>query len=284
MFPTGYQANLGVLAALAGRDDLIVSDALNHASLIDGCRLSRAQVAVYPHGDARRPRSSWPPAGGFRRRLLVTESLFSMDGDVAPLAALAEAAARPTPSLVVDEAHALGACGPGGRGLCAAARRRPRRPIGTLGKAFGAAGGFVGRRRRPARILVNRARTFIFTTALPPPVAAAGRRRARHRRRPRRAPAARALDRQPPGSLTAGLMSAGLIPAAPAGPIFPVVLGSEARALTVAAPCAPAAFRPRHPPPDVPDRHRPPAHHRLGGPHPRRRRGAWSTALVETLR
>src|SRR5262249_13929091 len=121
LFPTGYQTNLGVLGALATRDDLVVSDALNHASLIDGCRLSRARVAVYPHlevGEARRLLLEGPAA---RRRLLVTESLFSMDGDAAPLGALAEVAAETDAILVVDEAHAIGVLGPGGRGLCAAA-------------------------------------------------------------------------------------------------------------------------------------------------------------------
>lgn len=172
VFPSGYQANIGVLTALAGPGDLIVSDSLNHASLIDGCRLSRARVAVYPHLDlaAADALLDDPTA---RRRLIVTESLFSMDGDAAPLADLAELADRRAAILVVDEAHALGVRGPSGRGLCADAGIAPDVMVGTLGKAFGASGGFVSGSGPLRDVLLNRARTFIFTTGLPPPVAAA---------------------------------------------------------------------------------------------------------------
>jgi 8-amino-7-oxononanoate synthase len=173
LFPTGYQANLGALTALAGREDLIVSDAANHASIIDGCRLSRAEIAIYPHRDAAAARTILASAGRHRRRLLVTESLFSMDGDVAPLGNLAEVARQYDAVLVVDEAHALGALGPGGRGLAAAAGLTPDVLIGTLGKAFGSHGGFVAGSADLRALLVNRARTFIFTTAAPAPVAAA---------------------------------------------------------------------------------------------------------------
>ena len=174
LFPTGYQTNVGVVTALAGPADLIVSDALNHASLIDGCRLSRARTAVYPHGDARAARRLLRAGRrGFRRRILVTESLFSMDGDLAPLAALAEAAADTDAILIVDEAHALGVLGPGGRGLSASLGVVPDVLVGTLGKAFGAAGGFAAGPPSLREVLVNRARTFIYTTALPPPIAAA---------------------------------------------------------------------------------------------------------------
>jgi 8-amino-7-oxononanoate synthase len=253
VFPTGYQTNLGVLTALAGRDDLIVSDALNHASVIDGCRLSRAQVQVYPHGDAETAARLLSAGGPFRRRLLVTESLFSMDGDVAPLAALAEAAAATNSVLVVDEAHAFGALGPGGRGLCAAAGITPEVLIGTLGKAVGAAGGFVAGSRPLRDLLVNRARTFIFTTAMPPPVAAA-------------ATAALALIAGPEGdrrralladrqrSLGEALARLALVAGPPAGPILPVVLGSEARTLSAAADLRVLGFFvPAIRPPTVPD-------------------------------
>ena len=163
VFPSGYQTNVGVLTALAGRDDLIVSDALNHASLVDGCRLSRARVAIYPHADARAARRLLAAGTQFRRRILVTESLFSMDGDSAELGALTDAAAATDSILVVDEAHAFGVLGPGGRGLCAAARVVPDVLIGTLGKAAGTAGGFVAGAEALRELLVNRARTFIFT-------------------------------------------------------------------------------------------------------------------------
>ena len=233
-FPTGYQTNLGVLTALAGRDDLIVSDALNHASLIDGCRLSRARVEVYPHGDADAAARLLAGGGRHRRRLLVTESLFSMDGDAAPLAALAQAAAATGSVLVVDEAHAFGALGPGGRGLCAAAGVVPDVLIGTLGKAAGAAGGFVAGPRALRDLLVNRARTFIFTTAMPPPVAAAAAAAVAllggpegERRRARLDDRRRAL-----GEVLAARQ---LVPGPPVGPILPLVLGSEARALAASA-------------------------------------------------
>jgi 8-amino-7-oxononanoate synthase len=233
LFPTGYQANLGVLTALAGPNDLIVSDALNHASLIDGCRLSRARVAVFPHGDAGAARRLLTDGAPVRRRLLVTESLFSMDGDAAPLADLAAVADETGAVLVVDEAHALGVLGPGGRGLCAEAGIVPPVLIGTLGKAFGSAGGFAAGDPLVRDILLNRARTFIFTTAAPPPVAAA-------------AEAALSLIRGPEGDrrrdaltrhrldLASRLAALGFLTVPPPGPIFPVVLGTEARALAAA--------------------------------------------------
>jgi 8-amino-7-oxononanoate synthase len=250
LFPTGYQANLGTLAALAGPEDLVASDAANHASLIDGCRLSRANVAVYPHADAAGARAAVTRAGTFRRRFLVTESLFSMDGDAAPLAALAELAAATDAILVVDEAHALGALGPGGRGLCAAAGIAPDVLIGTLGKAFGAAGGFVTGATALRSLLVNRARTFVFTTALPPPVAAA-------------ATAAVALVSGPEGQvrrrrLEANLAQlhdalAGRLPRTP-GPIVPFVVGSDAAALAASAQLRERGlFVPAIRPPTVPE-------------------------------
>jgi len=234
VFPTGYQTNIGVVTALAGRDDLIVSDALNHASLVDGCRLSRARVAIYRHGDARAARRLLAAGSRYRRRLLVTESLFSMDGDAAPLAALAEAAAATDSILVVDEAHAFGVVGPGGRGLCAAAGIVPDVLIGTLGKAVGSAGGFASGPNALRDLLVNRARTFIFTTALPPPAAAAAEAGLRLIAGPE-GEQRRAVLAERRRSLGEALVARGAIPAIPPGPILPVLLGAESRALGVAA-------------------------------------------------
>jgi len=252
VFPSGYQTNLGVLTALAGRDDLIVSDALNHASLVDGCRLSRARVEIYPHADAADARRLLETGGPFRRRLLVTESLFSMDGDAAPLAALAEAAAATDSILVVDEAHAFGVLGPGGRGLCAAAGIAPDVLIGTLGKAIGAAGGFAAGPPALREVLVNRARTFVFTTAMPPPVAAAATAAVELVAGPE-GDRRRALLAERIRSLAGALVGAHLIAAAPPGPIVPIVLGSEERALAAAdALRARGIFVPAIRPPTVP--------------------------------
>ncbi len=242
VFPSGYQANLGVVTALAGPDDLIVSDALNHASLIDGCRLSRAQIAVYPHGNASAAAAALASAPGARRRLLVTESLFSMDGDAAPIVDLASVAHDTDAILVVDEAHAIGVHGPAGRGLCAAAGVVPDVLVGTLGKSLAAGGGFVAGSSVLREYLVNRARTFIFTTALPAPVAAAAARALEvaagpegDQRRTRLADLGRLLA----GRLAA-LGSWPLRPptpnlAAAIGPIFPFLLGENERALRVSA-------------------------------------------------
>ncbi|HEX5270020.1 MAG TPA: 8-amino-7-oxononanoate synthase [Gemmataceae bacterium] len=257
VFPSGYQTNLGVLAALAGPEDVIVSDALNHASLIDGCRLSRARIAIYPHADARTAAQLLAEARGARRRLLVTESIFSMDGDAAPLADLAEVADRNDAILIVDEAHAFGVLGPRGRGLAAAAGVQPDVLIGTLGKAVGAAGGFAAGSLPLRELLVNRARTFIFTTALPPPVAAAATAAVRlidgpegDRRR------ARLSERRAWLTARLGALRPITLPGfvdCPGSPILPFVLGTEARALAVSAALAErGVFVPAIRPPTVP--------------------------------
>jgi len=173
VFPSGYQTNIGVLTALAGPDDLIVSDAANHASIIDGCRLSRARILIYAHADAEAAARTLATPGTFRRRLLVTESIFSMDGDRAPLRELAAAAREVNAVLIVDEAHALGLAGPHGGGLCAELGVQPTVLVGTLGKAFGTAGGFAACASTIRSFLLNTARTFVFTTAAPHPVIAA---------------------------------------------------------------------------------------------------------------
>src|SRR5215207_1485890 len=154
LFGSGYLANMGVVAALA-TDGVVASDALNHASIIDGCRLARARTQVYAHGEI--------PVGA---DVIVTDAVFSMDGDVADLRALVETGAR----VIVDEAHATGVIGPEGRGLVHQLGLQEHViTIGTLGKALGSYGAFVCCSREVADYLVNRARTLIYSTALPPP-------------------------------------------------------------------------------------------------------------------
>ena len=173
LFGSGYLANTGVVAALARPGDVVFSDELNHASIIDGCRLSRAEVFVYDHCDVEHLEWGVQQAEG-RGSLIVTDSVFSMDGDVAPLADIVEIAAQHRVRVMVDEAHATGALGADGRGAVAEAGLEDEVDVivGTLGKALGSYGAFVACDRTMARYLVNAARTFIFSTALPPPAVA----------------------------------------------------------------------------------------------------------------
>jgi 8-amino-7-oxononanoate synthase len=173
LFGSGYLANTGVIAALARPGDVVFSDELNHASIIDGCRLSRAEVFVYDHCDVEHLEWGLEQAEG-RGSLIVTDSVFSMDGDVAPLADIVEVAAQHRVRVMVDEAHATGALGADGRGAVAEAGLEDEVDVivGTLGKALGSYGAFVACDRTMARYLVNAARTFIFSTALPPPAVA----------------------------------------------------------------------------------------------------------------
>ncbi len=175
VFPTGYHANIGVLSALMGAGDTILSDGLNHASIIDGCRLSRADVRVYRHADSAHLAEllqACPPTG---QRLIVTDSVFSMDGDLAPLAEIVGLARQYDAWVMVDEAHATGVFGPHGGGLVEELGLAGQVDIrmGTLGKALGCVGAFVAGSHELIDWLVNRARSFIYTTAIPPAMAAA---------------------------------------------------------------------------------------------------------------
>jgi len=174
-FGSGYAANTGVLATFGDADTIVFSDALNHASLIDGCRLSRAEVVIYRHGDVEELERRLAAAPAGRRRLVVTETLFSMDGDVAELAALDVVRRRHGAALVLDEAHALGVLGPAGRGLAAAVGVEADVVVGTFGKALGCAGAFAVGSQAVIDLLWNRARPLVFSTALPALVLEAAR-------------------------------------------------------------------------------------------------------------
>jgi 8-amino-7-oxononanoate synthase len=174
LFGSGYLANTGTVATLAGRGEVVFSDELNHASIVDGCRLSRAEIFIYRHGDLEHLGWGLREAGE-RASLIVTDGVFSMDGDVAPLAELRELARCHGARLMVDEAHATGAIGPGGRGSVAAAGLSAEVDVvvGTLGKALGAYGAYVCANAEIIDLLVNTARPFIFSTAPPPPAVGA---------------------------------------------------------------------------------------------------------------
>jgi 8-amino-7-oxononanoate synthase len=175
---SGYQANLAVLAGLTGRGDLVISDALNHASIVDGCRLSRADVRVVPHGTAADALSE-PGQGAWRggeaagERFVIVEGLYSMDGNrgrfgVVPPGSTPARVDGGGPWLIVDEAHALGVLGPGGRGAAREAGAATLATVGTFGKAFGSHGAFVATDRDTRGLLVNAGRSYVFSTGLPP--------------------------------------------------------------------------------------------------------------------
>lgn len=168
--PAGFMANLAVITTLAGPKDVIFSDALNHASIVQGCRLSRAEVVVYPHNDHEALASMLADVRG-RRRFIVTDAVFSVDGDVAPVEELSMLSKSSGATLIVDEAHSLGVLGPSGRGLCAAAGVVPDVLVGTFGKAFGCAGAFIAGSSQLVTYLESRAVPYIYTTAAPPHLA-----------------------------------------------------------------------------------------------------------------
>lgn len=174
VFNSGFQANVGIISTLIGQGDAVVSDALNHASIIDGCRLSRAQVYVYGHADLQQLEDCLKQASACRRKLIVTETLFSMDGDEAPLEEMVDLAGKYDAMLMVDEAHATGIYGPNGAGIVAKMGLGDRVLVqmGTLGKALGGFGAYVAGSTALCDLIVNRCRSFVFTTSLPPAVVA----------------------------------------------------------------------------------------------------------------
>lgn len=234
VFGSGYLANIGVLSALVGSGDVVLSDELNHASLIDGCRLSRAEVRVWRHRDCDHLRALLHECQGARRRLIVTDSVFSMDGDLAPLARIVEIAREARAAVMIDEAHGVGVFGTRGAGLASHLGLQDRIDVqvGTLSKALGSYGAYVAGSRALIDYLVNRSRSFIFTTGLAPAMAAA-------------ASAAIRLIEEDPGRvrrlwdnasyLRARLESAGFTLGATASPILPVMIGEARAALEMAA-------------------------------------------------
>jgi 8-amino-7-oxononanoate synthase len=178
VFSTGYMANLGVITALVGPGDLVVSDSLNHASIVDGCRLSRADVRIFPHGDVEACAHLLRQEAPCRRRvLLAVEGIYSMDGDLAPLPELVETARRWGALVLLDDAHGTGTLGRRGRGTAEKLGVESGIDIltGTLGKALGSFGAFVAGSRALRDLLVNVSRSFIFSCALAPPQVAAAR-------------------------------------------------------------------------------------------------------------
>lgn len=174
LFNSGYAANVGVLSTLGGPDAVVFSDELNHASIIDGCRLSRARVVVYRHGDLADLAQKLGEVKA-ARKLVVSESVFSMDGDIADVEGLADLTRHAGAALLLDEAHAVGVIGPSGRGVAARHGVTPDVLMGTLGKAFGGYGAFVAAADEVVEWLWNRARSLVFSTGLPPAVSAAAR-------------------------------------------------------------------------------------------------------------
>jgi 8-amino-7-oxononanoate synthase len=253
-FGSGYAANVGLISAVAGRGDLIFSDALNHASLIDGIRLSGAPKVIYPHADLNYLAAALREHSGHTgAKLIVTESIFSMEGDVAPIAELVALADKYDADLIVDEAHAIGVYGPQGRGVCASlgVEHKIFATVHTCGKALASAGAFVCGWRPLREFLINRARAFIFSTAMPPYFAGQIRaamelaRDANDRREHLRAIG---------NELRRRLSAAGIDCGASAAQIVPICIGGNEAALRVAAALQDAGFAVRAiRPPTVPE-------------------------------
>jgi 8-amino-7-oxononanoate synthase len=234
-FGSGYLANIGLLGSLLGPGDTVFSDARNHASLIDGMRLSGAAKIIYPHGDLQFLEGALrAAAGGMGARAIVSETVFSMEGDVAPLTELVALARRYDAAVIVDEAHAIGVWGPEGRGIAAelGLEREMLAVLHTCGKALASAGAFVCGSSALREHLINRARTFIFSTAMPPYVA--GQIRAALALA-RSAEAERVHLRAIAAALREGLAAAGLPCGTSSTQIVPVMLGTNEAALHVAS-------------------------------------------------
>ena len=252
VFSSGYAANTGTIPVLADEHALILSDALNHASIIDGCRLSRATKRVYRHCDVAHLKTLLAESTGFQRRLIITDGVFSMDGDIAPLPDICEVAAQHDATVLVDDAHGFGVLGEDGGGTVAhfGLQNSGIIQMGTLSKAVGGLGGYIAGSRALIELLINRARSFIFTTGLPPATLSA-------------ATAALNVIRSSPElrhrllshakRLKTALVELGFDLLPSETQILPVVLGSPQRAVQVAETLLSAGvFAPAIRPPAVP--------------------------------
>lgn len=174
LFSSGYHANIGAISALAGQGDAILSDEWNHASIVDGCGLSKAEVRIYKHADMNSLEENLRRSSRFKRRLIVTDSVFSMEGDIAPLPDIVDLAQKYTASVMVDEAHGTGVLGKKGKGAIEhfGLEGRVDLQMGTLGKALGSFGAFIAGSEDLIRYLLNKARSLLYTTSLPPSVCA----------------------------------------------------------------------------------------------------------------
>lgn len=231
LFNSGYNANLGAISTLADRSTEIFSDRLNHASIVDGCRLSRARVSRYPTGDMDALEGLLRRSAA-RRKLIVTDGVFSMDGTVAPMGGITELAERYGAMVYLDDAHATGVLGHTGRGTLEHLGVDAPEVIqmGTLGKAFGSFGAFVTGPEKVIRLLVSRARPFIFTTALPPAVCAAA---AMAVEIAEREPGLRERVRENASRLRAGLRALGLDTLGSSTQIIPILAGEPARTVEI---------------------------------------------------
>lgn len=233
VLPTGYMANLAAIGSLVGPGDAVLADRLCHASILDAATLSRARLVRYRHNDVSSLREKLAAKGGYRRRLVVTESLFSMDGDLAPLADLARAAREHAAMFMIDEAHATGVFGGTGAGLAeeqGVGADDITAAVGTLSKALGGLGGFVAARRDCVDLIVNRGRAMIFTTGIPPAQAAVATAALDV---VRDEPERRAALRDAAAGLRQRLADLGLDTGGSASQIIPVILGDAERATAV---------------------------------------------------
>ncbi len=231
VFSTGYMANLGLITTLGGPDDVVISDELNHASIIDACQLAGSRTRVFRHNDTDGLTRVLKEETGCRRRVVVLDGVFSMDGDIAPLRDLVPIAREHEALIVVDDTHGFGVLGPTGRGCIEEQGVKVDALIGNLGKALGSFGSFVACSAQMRDLLVNRARSFIFTCAVAPPALGAARGALRVMQRE---PYRSCTLRQRAATLRAGLQRIGFDTGRGSSHIVPAIVGENRRAMALA--------------------------------------------------